>query len=78
MTLRHPRAFAKPLLGHAYHDKSSAQLLYIVKDAGEAAQAMRGMDTAAECKYLDQVNDACTVLRYRRMLAAQFTPNSGE
>jgi hypothetical protein len=89
MTLRHPHMrtayarahthFAKPIPDHRYHDKSSAALLYIVKDVGEAAQAMRGLNTEAGCKYLDQVNDACTVLRYRRMLAAQLTPiNSGE
>ena len=57
----------KPIPHHDYHAKSDAQLLYIIKDAGEAARAMRGMDYAAECKYLDQVNDACTVLRYRRL-----------
>lgn len=61
---------AKPIPDHPYHGKTAAALLYIVKDAGEAAQAMRGHDYAAECKYLDQINDASTVLRYRRMVAS--------
>ena len=69
MTLRHKAYFGKPIPYHEYHNKRDAELRYIIKDAGEAAQNMRGMDTEAECKYLDQVNDACTVLRYRRMLA---------
>ena len=60
----------KPIDGHPYHDKTDAALLYIIKDAGEAARVLRGHDYAAECKYLDQVNDACTVLRYRRTLRA--------
>lgn len=55
-----------PLKGHPYHAKSDAELLYIIKDAGEAAKAMRGHDERAEAKYLDQVNDACTVMNYRR------------
>lgn len=55
-----------PLKGHPYHSKSDAELLYIIKDAGEAAKAMRGHDERAEAKYLDQMNDACTVMNYRR------------
>lgn len=66
--------FAKPIPDHDYHNLTSASLLYIIKDAGEAAQAMQGMNYEAECKYLDQVNDACTVLRYRKMLAMQLQP----
>jgi hypothetical protein len=54
------------LEGHPYHDKSDAELLYIIRDAGAAALAMRGMNYEAECKYLDQVNDASTVLYFRR------------
>lgn len=54
---------AMPIKGHAYHTKSDAELRYIVKDAGEAAKANRGGH--AENKYLDQVNDASTVLYYR-------------
>lgn len=49
-----------------YRTKTVAELLYIVKDAGEAAQAMRGHDAQAEGKYLDQVNDASTELHRRR------------
>jgi len=54
------------LPGHPYHGKTDAELLYIVKDAGEAAQAMRGLNDQAECKYLDQMNDACSILYARR------------
>ena len=56
---------AMPLKGHNYHAKTDAELRYIAKDASEAAKAMRGMDSKAEGKYLDQVNDASTVLGYR-------------
>lgn len=52
-----------------YRTKTDAELRYIAKDAGEAAQAMRGLDSKAECKYLDQVNDACTVLYERKRKA---------
>ena len=57
---------ARPLKGHPYHDKTDEMLRYIAKDAGEAARNMRGWNPDAEAKYLDQVNDACTVLYYRR------------
>ena len=56
-----------PLNGHSYHSKTNVELLYIVRDAGMAANAMRNLDYVAECKYLDQVNDACTVLHHRRI-----------
>jgi hypothetical protein len=46
--------------------KSEAELRYILTDAREAADAMRGHDAAAEAKYLDQINDAATELGYRR------------
>ena len=55
-----------PIAGHPYHKKSTSALHYIIKDAGEAAKAMRGHDKKAEAKYLDQVNDASTVLNFRR------------
>lgn len=55
-----------PLDGHPYHGKSDAELQYIIKDAGEAARAMKSINPAAEAKYLDQVNDASTVLYHRR------------
>jgi hypothetical protein len=60
----------RPLPGHPYHDKSDAALRYIVQDAHEAALAMRGHSPEAEAKYLDQVNDASTVLAYRTRRAA--------
>lgn len=56
----------KPIPDHRYHHLTDPMLHYIIKDAGEAARNMRDMNYEAECKYLDQVNDACTVLRYRR------------
>ncbi len=56
---------AMPIPGHPYHMKSDAELHYIAKDAHEAAQAMQGHSPASENKYLDQVNDASTVLGYR-------------
>jgi hypothetical protein len=49
----------------AYRMKSDAELRYIAKDAAAAAQAMKDHDPAAEAKYLDQVNDAFTVLYQR-------------
>ena len=49
----------------SYRKKTDAELQYIAKDAAEAALAMRGFDAAAEGKYLDQVNDACTVMNER-------------
>jgi hypothetical protein len=56
---------SRPLSGHPYHNKTEAELRYIIRDAHEAAVAMRGWNPEAECKYLDQMNDACTVLNYR-------------
>lgn len=50
--------------------KSEAQLRFIIKDAAEAANAMRGHDPVAESKYLDQVNDATTELAKRITLAS--------
>lgn len=55
-----------PLKGHPYHSKTDDELRYIVKDAGEAAESMKGHDTKAENKYRDQVNDASTVLYHRK------------
>jgi len=57
-----------------YRTKSIGELEFIVRDAGEAALAMRGHDEKAECKYLDQVNDACTVLYERRRLGKPQLP----
>ncbi len=63
----------KPLKGHPYHNKSDDELQYIVRDAREAADAFRGWDDKAECKYLDQINDACTVLGYRAAIQYRNT-----
>lgn len=52
-----------------FYRKSDAELHYIIRDAGQAAELARGFDSVAECKYLDQVNDACTVLYSRRKAA---------
>lgn len=59
---------AKPLKGHRFHSLSDAALQFIIKDAREAAECMNGLCDAAEAKYLDQINDACTVLGYRAAL----------
>ena len=60
----------KPLPGHAFHFKSDAELRFVIKDADEAGRNAHGMgDTVAMCKYLDQVNDACTILHYREQRA---------
>lgn len=53
-----------------YSKKTSAELNYILKDAREAANNMRGFDAKAEAKYLDQINDACTELARRMKRAA--------
>lgn len=50
-----------------YTNKTIAELLYIQKDAFEAAQCAKdNCDMVAECKYLDQMNDASTEL-YKRL-----------
>lgn len=59
---------AKPIPAHAFHGKTVTELLFIARDAGEAARALRG--EVAEGKYLDQVNDACSVMYYRANLIA--------
>jgi hypothetical protein len=55
-----------PLKDHPYHQKTNNELRYVVKDASEAAKAVQGHDTKAESKYLDQVNDASSILGYRK------------
>ena len=64
-------SYATKQIDHAAYQKSlrgktDAELLYIIRDAGEAMQAMRGHDPRAEGKYADQVHDASTILTYRR------------
>jgi len=58
-----------PLEGHPYHSKTDAELRYIQRDAAEAAKAMQGHSPRSESKYLDQVNDASTVLYHRKTQA---------
>jgi hypothetical protein len=53
------------LAGHPYHKRTDFELHYIIEDAGHAARNMRDLDPRAEAKYLDQVNDACTILHFR-------------
>ena len=50
------------LTNQHFVDKTPAELLYILRDAREAADAMRGWDAVAEAKYLEQIDDAATVL----------------
>jgi hypothetical protein len=58
---------ARPTLQNAsYWHKSDVELLFIIDDASATARCMRGFDPRAEAKYLDQVNDACTVLAWIR------------
>jgi hypothetical protein len=49
-----------------YATKTDDELRYIIEDASGAALAMRGHSPASEEKYLDQVNDASTILYRRR------------
>jgi len=50
------------LTNQTYWTKTRDELVYIVRDAYEAAAAMRDHDPVAEAKYLEQMNDASTVL----------------
>ena len=52
-----------------YSTKTEAELYFIMRDAAEAFQAVRGTDAEAESKYLDQVNDAATELHRRIKMA---------
>lgn len=56
------------LKNHPYHKKTDEELRYIIKDAREAANNAAGFDYATECKYLDQINDAITILNYRKSI----------
>jgi hypothetical protein len=59
----------RPIPNSPNWGKSNEALRYIIRDASEAAKAMRGHDPIAECKYLDQMNDAATVLAWRKRMA---------
>lgn len=62
----------RPLAGHTYHDRTDEELQFIIRDASLAAIAMRSLDNRqAEDKYLDQANDAATILGYRRRTASE-------
>lgn len=67
---------AMPLKRHPYHTKSDEELRYIVKDAGETARIQKGM--SSEGKYLDQMNDASTILHYRSKGGKQIIKNQNE
>jgi hypothetical protein len=56
----------RPLTGHRFHSLCDESLRYIIADASEAARAMRDHDARAEAKYLDQINDAATILAWRK------------
>ena len=65
---------AMPIPDHPYHTKTNDELNFIAKDASAAAKNMQGMGNAqAEGKYLDQVNDASTVLGYRQRGGADLS-----
>ena len=58
---------AMPIKGHPYHTKQDNELHYIMKDSHEAMVAGKGvLKPHEEGKYADQLNDAATVLGYRR------------
>ena len=65
------RGGGMPLQGHPYHQKTNDELRYIAKDAHAAAIAGRGL--SSEGKYLDQVNDASTVLGFRQRGGADLS-----
>lgn len=58
----------RPLRMHRYHALPDASLRYIIMDAGLALKAMASIDTnhPSLAKYADQVNDAATILHWRK------------
>lgn len=57
----------RPIPDHPYHSRTDVELRYIQKDAHEAGRNAQEMgDQRGVNKYADQVNDASTVLAYRR------------
>jgi len=54
------------LTNQRFTELTDEQLRYILKDAREAAEAMRGHSPDSEAKYLEQVCDAASVLYSRR------------
>ena len=55
-----------------YSKKSWDEIHFIIRDAHEAAVNMRGFDSVAENKYLDQINDAETELYKRKLKQEAF------
>jgi hypothetical protein len=53
------------LTNQNYFSKSDDELRFILRDASEAADCARGFDDRAESKYLEQIDDATTVLAQR-------------
>jgi hypothetical protein len=54
------------LTNSSFWSKTNVELHYILKDAQEAADAVRSHDPRAEDKYLEQICDAATVLHARK------------
>lgn len=68
-TRRTNKAPFKPNLENdRFHTLTVSELLFTARDAHEAAKNFQGWNATAECKYLDQVNDACSVMAYRLAL----------
>ena len=60
----------RPLKGHKFHTYTDVMLRFVLQDAREACTCAVSMgDTKGESKYLDQINDAHTVLAYRARMA---------
>lgn len=60
------------LKDHPYHEKSNDELKYIISDARDAANNVAGFNYDVESKYLDKINDAVTILRYRKTHGTGF------
>lgn len=66
----------RPIPDHPFHSKSDVELRYIQKDAHEAGRNAQEMgDQRGINKYADQVNDASTVLGYRRAGGTSDAPS---
>ena len=66
-----------PLPGHAFHHKSDDELSGIIKEASQAATAMRCVDRGSQREYLKQVDDACIILNYRASGPLALSANVG-
>ena len=54
-----------PLPDHDYHVMSDAELSATIKEASQAAIAMRGVNAGSQRECLKQVDGACIILNYR-------------